>query len=258
MAEPSKTCQKTYRAFDHSEVCLDDCKKITVRKKAKVANINDLVRIGAPKIAQVFYNMLRVGPRVVLRSVFELLRANVITRILSALILVSIDTVRFLMGRISRKQYLIDVALAFTLLISGTAGWFLGSNFMGLFLESMVLGIAAGIVGAGVFGAVIGGLCEKTISRFVQSDTADMLEICNRTLAELATEYKLSEDEVCECAETVAIDSKTISEMFLQKNRAEYARKTIEPCVKTVIEKKRADSARFPQDLERTDVISPI
>jgi hypothetical protein len=240
MAEPSKISQKTYRAFDHSEVCLDDCKKITVRKKTKVANVNDLVCLGAPKLAQVFYNALRVGPRVVLSSVFEFLRANVITRILSALVLISIDTVRFLRGRVSRKQYFIDVALALTLLVSGTAGWFIGSNFIGMFLESMVLGIAAGIVGAGVLGAVIGGVCEKTISRFVQGDTADMLEICNDTLAELAAEYKLNEDEVCECAEAAAIDPKTVSEMFLQKDRAEYARKTIEPCVKNVIEKKRA------------------
>jgi len=227
-----------YIAFDSSEVCVMSCRQIAVKKKAKVSGVGDLARLGAPKLAQILYNTLRVGPRVVLRSVFELLRANVVTRILSAAVLLLIDTVQLLRGRISRKQYLINITLALMLLVGGSAGWLLGNRVISLVVESLVLSIAAGIIGAGVLGAAIGMACEKVIGRFVQDDTADMLDICNDTMAELAAEYKLNENEVCETLGIVAIDSKTVNEMFVQKDRKAYARQTIEPCVKTVFDQR--------------------
>ena len=228
-----------YIAFDKSEVHVDSCRKISIKKKAKVSGVGDLVRMGAPKIAQVLYNALRVGPRVVLRSAFELLRANTITRILSAIVLLSIDTVRLVRGRISRKQYLIDITLALMLLVGGTAGWLLGNQVVGLVLESVVVGIIAGVIGAGALGAAIGAVCEKVIGFFVQDDTADMLKICNDAMVELAAEYKLNEDEVCETINEIALDSKTVNEMFVQKDRKAYARRTIELCVRDVVVKSR-------------------
>jgi hypothetical protein len=208
----------------------DNALRLTVKKKKKIGSLGDIAKIAAPKTASIVYNALRVGPRLILRSAFELLRANIITRVLSAIVLLSIDTVSFVKKRISLKQYLIDVTLALMLVVGGTLGWSLGSHLWGyVVLENVLLGLLAGMVGAGVLGAVLGAVANRVIGLFVQDDNADMLVICNKVYDNLVDDYGLSESEVEAVSDRVYICDKMLKDMFCQKDRDGFARAYIEP-----------------------------
>jgi len=197
--------------------------------KTKNAATPDLVRMAAPKVAQFLYNILRVGPRVILRSAFELLRANTVTRVLSALVLLSIDTVSLARGRISWKQYIINIALAVLLLVGGTAGWVLGSYAASfILLENMVIGIIAGLIGAGIVGAGLGVVGEKIVKSFVKDDEAEMLAICNRIFESCINARSLTDQEAREAAEKIKITPQFLSQMFVEEDREGVARQLIE------------------------------
>jgi len=202
--------------------------RLTVKKKRR-AGMRDVAKMAAPKTAQMAYNALRVGPRLILRSAFELLRANIITRVLSAVVLLSIDTVSFIRKRISLKQYIIDVTLAAMLVVGGTAGWVLGSHVGSVLLENALLLLLAGMIGAGVLGAVLGAVAGRIITIFVQDDNADMLVICNKVYEDLAAEYALDETTQEAVADEIYICDKMLKDMFCQKDRTAFARAYIEP-----------------------------
>jgi len=213
--------------------------KLSVKKKSKIVNSSDIARLAAPKAAQMLYNMISIGPRVILRSAFQLLRANIVTRVLSAIVLIAFDTISLLRGRISKKQYIINLGLALMLLVGGTAGWTLGTEVVALIVaEGVILGIIAGMIGAGVFATLLGMAWERVIKIFIQDDEADMLDICNGEFVVMVQENALSDAEADEVAELVEIDSTEIGKMFIQKDKAAYARGIIEPCLKAVLEKR--------------------
>lgn len=207
---------------------------LTLDKKAKISSKGDLAKLVAPKAVQILYNILSIGPRVVLRSAFQILRANTITRILSAVVLISIDTVSLIRKRISLKQYIINLILAIMLLVGGTAGWILGNEAVSILIENVILSFMAGLAGAGILGGVLAKGWEKISKKFATSDTEDMLNICSRVFADLGEEYTLSEEEVLEVKSMLKLKSKNLSEMFAQKDRPAYARSLLEPCVRSV------------------------
>jgi len=71
-----------------------------ILKKFKAGN---LVKLIFPKVATMALNFVRIGPRVILRSAFQLLRTNIWTRLISTILLVFFDVYSFCKGRICRK-----------------------------------------------------------------------------------------------------------------------------------------------------------
>ncbi|MCL2215892.1 MAG: hypothetical protein FWB91_02605 [Defluviitaleaceae bacterium] len=213
------------------EIC-----KLSAKKKGMISSPDDIVRMAGPKAAKILFNILRAGPRVILRSAFELLRANFITRILSAVVLLAIDTVNLTRKRISKKQFAINTGLALSMTVGGTAGWLLGQQTAGLVLiENALIAIIAGIAGAGVLGAGLGMLWEKLAARFVKDDTQDMMEILNQEFCNLSQEYLLTTKEVEDLTEAITIKPKNLKTIFAQCDRAHYARCTIEPYVAGIV-----------------------
>ena len=198
--------------------------KLQVKKKSKFGSKDDVVRMVAPKAAQVVYNILTIGPRLILRSVYMVMRVNIVTRLISVLILLVFDTYSLLRKRISVKQFLINVSLALMLLIGGTAGWYGGQGILAYFFDSIVIAIIGGIIGAAALGLLFGGLLEKIIKKFFTDDTQDMLEICNKVFCELAQDYKLDETQAEKACESIEIDSTTIKKMYASADKIAYAR----------------------------------
>jgi len=234
MAAPSQT---VYTAYDGTLIN-ESALKLSIQKK-KIGNANDIARLAAPKTAQMLYNAMRVGPRLILRSAFELLRANMITRVISVVVLLAIDKFSLIKGRISVKQFIINVILALMLLVGGTAGWFLGSHALSLVMESLIVGIIAGLVGAGVMSAVLSVLVNKIIHLFVQDDTEDMLDIYNQCFTNLAKEHGLNHDEICIAVDNICMSQELVRDIFTEKtNRAAFACAKLEPCVKDIVERR--------------------
>ena len=236
MAEPA---QIAYTAFDGSKIS-DTLLKLCIRKK-QISSANDIARLAAPKTAQVVYNAMRVGPRLILRSAFELLRANMVTRVISVVVLLAIDKFSLIRGRISVKQFVINVTLALMLLVGGTAGWLLGGRALSLVVESLVLGIIAGIIGAGVLSAALSWLVNKIIHLFVKDDTDDMLAIYSQVFEALAKQHMLNDYEIDEITERIGMSRQMVKDIFVQEDRFAFARGIIEPHVVDVIGRRNAD-----------------
>ena len=217
--------------------------RCTIRKKTKIANAQDIVKLAAPKTVQFLYNFITIGPRVIMRSVFQLLRANTITRILSCIVLLSIDTISLVRKRISLKQYLINVSLAMMLLVGGTAGWVFGGYLVGMTLiENAAIGIIAALIGAGTLGAALAFFWEKIISLFIKDDTEEMLEIFNHEFYNEVTANRLDEDEIAIARDSIELTPEVTSEMFVCEDKRDFAKSIICP----VIEKLKKGEATLP------------
>ena len=203
--------------------------KLGIKKKSKLGSKEDVAKMAAPKLVQILYNILHIGPRLILRSVYMVMRANIVTRILSALVLVIFDTISLIRKRISFKQFCINVTLALMLLIGGTTGWYAGESIAGILFENVVIGIIVSIIFAGLFGFALGAITEKIFKRFVKDDAAHMLEICNDVFCELAQKYSLTPEQAETACTTITIDASTIRNMYATKDKASYAKTLIEP-----------------------------
>ncbi|MCL2840274.1 MAG: hypothetical protein FWE05_05815 [Defluviitaleaceae bacterium] len=225
--------KKTYT--DKADVYEDIC-KLTIKKKSMISSPDDVVRMAGPKAAQILYNIFHIGPRVILRSAFELLRANTITRILSAVILLVLDTVSLVRKRISIKQFVINVGLALSMTIGGTAGWMLGQETVAaILIQNALLGILISLIGAGIFGAGLGMLWEKIIGLFLKDDTHDMMEILNQEFVKLSREHMLTEKEIETLKETIAINQKIMRDIYVQHNRQHYVHCMLEPYIMEIV-----------------------
>ncbi|MCL2378325.1 MAG: hypothetical protein FWC77_04275 [Defluviitaleaceae bacterium] len=226
-----------YTAYDGTEIC-ESSLKLVVQKK-KIGSANEIARLAAPKTAQTLYNAMRVGPRLILRSAFELLRANMITRVISVVVLLVIDKFSLLRGRISFKQFVINVTLALMLLVGGTAGWMLGSHVLSLIMESLILGIIAGIIGAGILSAVLSFIVNKIIHLFVQDDTEDMLDIYSQCFKALAKEYLLNKEEIDAAIDKIGMSKEMVRDIFTEKtDRPAFAHAALKPAVLSVTERR--------------------
>ena len=217
--------------------------RCTIKKKSKIANTQDLIKIAAPKSVQFLYNIISIGPRVILRSAFQLLRANTITRILSCLVLLSIDTVSLIKKRISMRQYVINVSLALMLLIGGTLGWIFGGHLVGMTLiENAAIGILAALIGAGALGTAFAFLWERFLSLFLKGDTEAMLEIFNYEFYTQVTANRLDEDEIAAARDSVEFTPELANEMFAREDKGGFAKAIICP----VIEKLKKNGINPP------------
>ena len=230
MADP---VQIMYTAYDGSEVS-DASFRLSIQKK-QIGSANEIARLAAPKTAQVLYNAMRVGPRLILRSAFELLRANMVTRVISVVVLLAIDKFSLMRGRISIKQFVINVTLALMLLVGGTAGWVLGGRVISLVVESLVLGIIAGVIGAGVLSAAFGWVVNWVIHLFVQDDTEDMLDIYSQVFFSLSEEHKLNTQEIAVVTENIGMSRQLVKDIFVEEERFNFARGVIQPHVLDVV-----------------------
>jgi len=209
--------------------------KLSVQKKSKLGSKEDIARMAAPKAAQVLYNILTIGPRLILRSVYMVMRVNIVTRLISVLILLVFDTYALARKRISWKQFAINVSLALMLLVGGTFGWYGGQGLVSRFFESTAVAIIGGIIGAVALGIVAGGLLEKIIKKFVKDDTEDMLVICNDTFCELAKDYELNDEQAKKACDAIQISAADVRKMYASKDRIVYATGIIEPCLQEIV-----------------------
>ena len=209
--------------------------RCTLKKKSKIANPQDLFKVAAPKSAQFLYNAIRIGPRLILRSAFELLRANTFTRVLSCIVLLSIDTVNLVRGRISKKQYFINISLAFMLLVGGTAGWIVGGHIVSLILiENAAIGIIAALIGAGTLGTALAFFWEKFISAFFKGDAEEMLEIFNQEFFYEVKHECLDEEEIALVRDLIEFTPQVCSEMFAHEDKKNFAKAIITSAIECI------------------------
>jgi len=158
-------------------------KKVIKKKKETAA------KMIAPKVVTAFTNVVRMGPRIIFRSTVELLKANLITRIISCLSLLVIDLIDLIRKRISKIQFIKNVILSALLVLSGTLGWELGTHWLSVELAGIiVVEVLVGIVGAGSLSFLTNWAACKIADKYVKSDADQMLDIIDLHISDLSKE----------------------------------------------------------------------
>ena len=198
---------------------------IAVKKLKGLTNPDTLLRMTLPKATTVVFNFAMSGFNVALRSAVSLLRATVITRILSALTILALDVYGLARKRISIVQFVRNVVLSILLIVFGTLGWNIGAGWF-------AIEIIGGLIGAAIMGTIIPVGFEKIIGRYVKSDEQKMMEIVDEVICDCP---KKEQEEIKK-----KISSSKLKLMFASDDRKEYARYLVEDCrnkTKTRIEK---------------------
>jgi len=207
--------------------------ELQLKKESKIKSKGELAKLAGSKGVQVFYNLVRLGPRVILRSTFQLLRANLVTRLLSALFLIFFDVVSLFRRRISLKQFILNFGMAAMLLVGGTVGWNMGTAVTEqILMENAILALMGGILGAAAATTVLGTLWEKGMGMLVQDDATEMLHILNQKFNELIHKYELSEEETLRLVEEIAIDKKVVQEIYASPIREETSHEFLQSYIK--------------------------
>jgi hypothetical protein len=140
-----------------------------------LSNIQSFFRMMAPKAVTILFNLISGGSRIALRSVMQLLRATLITRILSCLTILAFDIIDLSRNRISKIQFARNIFLSLLLILFGTLGWNIGARWF-------AIEILGGLVGAAAIGMASSSLIDKLLNRFIQSDAQCMIAILSKEL----------------------------------------------------------------------------
>jgi len=193
-------------------------------------NKGNFVKLVFPKFATIVINFLSIGPRVILRSAFQILRTNIWTRLISTVLLVSFDLYSFARKKISKKQLVINLILSATLLIGGSAGWVFGTNSVSAIVaENTVLWIMAGIAGAGILSSIFDKICRKILGKFLKSDVEDIVDMINEEFECMVNEHSIGDDQADAIAATIQISDQTCLRCFCSKNQKKRVRDLLMP-----------------------------
>jgi|GEM_PF-495723 len=184
-------------------------------KKALVNKKDQGIKIIAPKIVTGIANILRLGPRMIFRSSMELLRANLITRILSCLTLLVVDVYDLAKKRISRVQFVKNVMLSAMLVISGTVGWEWGSRWIVLELFGGFVDIAGGIIGAAIMSVLSNFALDKVSDRLIETDAQKMWKILDPHITALPEEAQADVRD--------AVTGTSLKKMYASDDKQKYA-----------------------------------
>lgn len=130
-----------------------------------------------------------------INQVSKLLRSNVITGVVTTAVLTAPDFYRTaISGTASWKQLGKNLTINAASVAGGTGGWMLGAAVGSFF------GPIGAVIG-GALGAVAGGSTAGTVTKAVADaitpdDSEEMLGLCNDAMADLASEYLLTEKEM--------------------------------------------------------------
>ena len=206
--------------------------KLAKKKNGLLGKFNkgNLAKLIFPKLATIAINLVSIGPRVILRYTFQILRTNIWTRLISTALLMSFDVYSFVRKKISVRQLVINLILSLTLLIGGSTGWMLGTNSISAIVaENTVIWIVAGLAGAGIFSSVFDIICRKILGRFLKSDTEAMVDIINEEFECMVEEYALDEEQADTIACKVHVDDKICLNCFCKGDKKKYIREILTP-----------------------------
>jgi len=187
------------------------------RKKIKkiIKGSDSLIKLAAPKVVTAGVNVMRMGPRIIMRSTVELMRANLLTRILSCITILIIDIFDLSRKRISKTQFIANVILSLLLVVGGTVGWNFGGRWIALEIMGGMADIIGGMIGAGVVVFLSGFVFGKACDKLIESDAQKMWKIINRYIEALPEEEQLSVRG--------SITNSCLKKMFACENREAFA-----------------------------------
>ncbi len=188
--------------------------------------------------------------------VSKLLRTNAITAAIAAVVTSTPDFYRAAFKRsISWQQFAKNTTINAAGVVTGTAGWIggaaVGSAFPGI--GTVAGGLAGGILGS--LGAGIGGTTTAKFlaNKFVKDDSEHLIELLQREIERLASEYMLTEDEFESILKKIneKVNPKWLCRMFKQKDQSTFLRVEFEHLFREIVQKRPKIALPSVEQLER-------
>ena len=148
------------------------------KKFKKILKGSDaIIKLAAPKVVTAGVNIMYLGPRIILRSTVQLLRTNLLTRILSCITILIIDVYDLSRKRISRSQFMVNLVLSLLLVVSGTIGWEFGRRWLVFEAIGGFADIIGSIIGAAIVVFVSNFAFDRACNKLIESDAKKMWKI---------------------------------------------------------------------------------
>ena len=188
--------------------------------------------------------------------VSKLLRTNAITAAIAAVVTSTPDFYRAAFKRsISWQQFAKNTTINAAGVVTGTAGWIggaaVGSAFPGI--GTVAGGLAGGILGS--LGAGIGGTTAAKFlaNKFVKDDSEHLIELLQREIERLASEYMLTEDEFESILTKIneKVNPKWLCRMFKQKDQSTFLRVEFEHLFREIVQKRPKIALPSVEQLEK-------
>ncbi len=224
-------------------------------------------KLGAKTAAQLA-NALRNGSTIhgaaAMNHLSKVFRGNIVTGLVTTVVLSSADISRMVRGRISGLQAFKNITTTAVGVAGGTGGWMAGAA-AGAALGSVVpiIGTAAGGLVGGLFGAFAGGSLGSSGTKaildcFIEDDAKQMAERFESELVLQVEEFMLNEGEIARLLEQVdKIDfGKELQNIYASSSRKAYLVHLIKPLVVSVVAER--GSIALPNEDQLLDSISDL
>ena len=194
-----------------------------------------------------------------MNHVSKLLRGNIVTGVVTTLVISSVDFVRLFQGKVSGAQLFKNVATTASGVAGGTGGWMAGAAGGAAIGSAVpVIGTAAGGIIGGLLGAFAGGTAASKVAttvlgEFIEDDAKEMLSIVEKVFGDLAFNYLLSEKEA-----KAAIDEfksgdipDFLRDMYASDSRTSFAKRKLEPIVIEIAKNRKIVSLPTEKEIIR-------
>lgn len=210
---------------------------------AMVASSEAIVSVMGYKAAAILVNAFRSGAKIygaaAMKSAAKLLRGNLITAGVTAVVMSSFDIANIFRHRISTKQLFKNLSNTTATIAGGTGGWLAGAA-----IGSAILPVAGtvigGIIGSMGVGMVAGKVTDKVLDRYIEDDAKEMIRIIEYVFSQMASEYLLNKKEVEKSIDKLGekLSGELLKDMFSSNNRELFARNLSTPIIEKEISKR--------------------
>jgi len=178
--------------------------KSYIQKKLSPKNLIAKVIKNIPKL-------IRLAPRLFLRSGLRILRSNIWMRIISTSVLFLWDLFMLLTKRISGKQFFVNAIITVSMLAGGTSGWYGGVEIArNLLIENVILVFIISFVMSGIFGWLLERLAYKLICNKIPNDVDVVLDLYNKVFKQVCDAVKATHEQRVMYASVIVIDDSLV------------------------------------------------
>ncbi len=180
-----------------------------------------------------------LGKTAAKKAAVELISSNALVDTVSLVVFTVPDGVKLFNGKISKKQFIKNFAVAGVSTVAGAAGYFAGG-----IIGSLVVPGVGTLPGAFIGTILIGGgasIAADAIADYITDDDADeMYEIIQNKFADKCEEYIVTESEATNIAKELSnkLNEDVFEKMYQSNDRSKFADDLLEPLFEKEVKKR--------------------
>ena len=214
-----------------------------------------LVRLLPSSVRNAMVNALRSGAAIygsaATNNLAKLLRGNVIAAVVVTIVLSLEDITECFRGRVSGKQLFKNVMTLVSSIGGGYAGGAAGAKAgalagtkIGLLFgpQGAAIGLTIGTAAGGIAGAIAGGSVggkagHAAMSKFIEDDAVEMVNIINKRIVPLVQSYLLSKEELNLVIDELKIEleKEKLLQMFVSEDRNKFADEMLTEIIEKIV-----------------------